>query len=151
MFHLFQAYFLGCTFDSFSTSWQDRSYVVILLIIAWLIPMLLIVRSHINILYLIKNSDVNIVLVSSTNSKASTSHASSEDKREAVEMESSQGGNNLPHVNQKVCRYNTERCIVLFSSILSLFAKIKQFFSTSRLKRKENLQRRCVSCCSCGS
>ena len=108
MFYLFQAYFLGCTFDSFSTSWKDRSYVIILLIIAWLIPMLLIVRSHINILYLIKNSDVNIVLVSSTNSKASTSHASSEDKREAVELESSQGGNNLPHVNQKVCRHITK-------------------------------------------
>ena len=108
MFHLFQAYFLGCTFDSFSTSWNDRSYVIILLIIAWFIPMLLIVRSHINILYLIKNSDVNIVLVSSSNSKVSTSHASSEDKREAVELESSQGGNNLPHVNQKVCRHNTK-------------------------------------------
>ena len=128
MFYLFQAYFLGCTFDSFSTSWKDRSYVIILLIIAWLIPMLLIVRSHINILYLIKNSDVNIVLVNSTNSKVSTSHASSEDKREAVELESSQVGNNLPHVNQKVCRYNTERCIVLFISILSLFPKIKQIF-----------------------
>ena len=108
MFYLFQAYFLGCTFDSFSTSWKDRSYVIILLIIAWFIPMLLIVRSHINILYLIKNSDVNIVLVNSTNSKVSTSHASSEDKREAVELESSQGGNNLPHVNQKVCRHDTK-------------------------------------------
>ena len=112
MFHLFQAYFLGCTFDSFSPSLKDRSYVIILLIIAWFIPMLLIVRSHINILYLIKNSDVNIVLVSSTNQQASTSHPSSEDQREAVELESSQGGNNLPHVNQKVCRYNTERCII---------------------------------------
>ena len=106
MFHLFQAYFLGCTFDSFSTSLKDRSYVIILLIIAWFIPMLLIVRSHINILYLIKNSDVNIVLVSSTNSKASTSLPSSDDKREVVKLESSQGGNNLPHVNQKVCRHN---------------------------------------------
>ena len=69
--------------------------------------MFLIIRSHISILYLIKNSDVNIVLVSSTNSNASTSHTGSEDKRETIELDASKCDNNLPHVTQKVCRPNT--------------------------------------------
>ena len=37
-----QAYMVGCSFDTFSKSWLDRSYIVWLILIAWLLPMAVI-------------------------------------------------------------------------------------------------------------
>ena len=29
---------MGCAFDSFSTSWRDRSYILVLMLLCWLLP-----------------------------------------------------------------------------------------------------------------
>ena len=33
-----KSYFMGCAFDSFSTSWRDRSYILALMILCLAIP-----------------------------------------------------------------------------------------------------------------
>ena len=38
----FQAYILGCSYDSFSTDWNDRSYIIILILLAWIMPLSLV-------------------------------------------------------------------------------------------------------------
>ena len=34
----FQAYILGCSFDSFDMGWEARSYIIVLIILAWILP-----------------------------------------------------------------------------------------------------------------
>ena len=34
----FQAYILGCSFDSFAPTWEARSYIIVLIILAWILP-----------------------------------------------------------------------------------------------------------------
>ena len=52
----FQSYFMGCAFDSFSTSWSDRSYVITLLVLAWLIPLVIICLSYVSIIFRVRIS-----------------------------------------------------------------------------------------------
>ena len=47
---------MGCAFDSFSTSWGDRSYVVVLLVIGWLIPLINVCISYYSIMFRVRNS-----------------------------------------------------------------------------------------------
>ena len=57
-----QSYLLGCAFDTFSSSWHDRSYVVTLLVLAWFIPLVIICVTHIGIINRVKNSDVKTII-----------------------------------------------------------------------------------------
>ena len=45
-----QSYFMGCVFDLFSTSLNTRSYVAVMFIIAWFIPLITITACYIGIL-----------------------------------------------------------------------------------------------------
>ena len=58
----FQAYFIGCSFDSFSQSWRDRSYVLTLLISAWLVPLIMIFLSDLGILHRIRNTNITLTV-----------------------------------------------------------------------------------------
>ena len=51
---------MGCSFDSFSTSWSDRSYVIVLVVLAWFSPLLIICLSYISIILRYLNSLHNI-------------------------------------------------------------------------------------------
>ena len=53
----FQAYFMGCAFDSFSTSWSDRSYVFTLLVLAWLIPLISNIVFYICMIHRVQTSN----------------------------------------------------------------------------------------------
>ena len=98
----FQSYLIGCTFDSFSTSWTDRSYIIMLLVVAWLIPLLSIILSHIGIFYRIKNSEVNIVLTNAPERRLASSSRMKQLKRLGTKSDMPNGGNILPHVTQRV-------------------------------------------------
>ena len=98
----FQSYLIGCTFDSFSTSWTDRSYIIVLLVVAWLIPLLSIILSHIGIFYRIKNSEVNIVLTNAPEKRLANSSRMKQLKRLRTNSDMPNGGNSLPHVTQRV-------------------------------------------------
>ena len=60
-FSTFQAYFIGCSFDSFSTSWKDRSYVITLMVIAWVIPLTILFLSHFSIVHSVRKSNVQVL------------------------------------------------------------------------------------------
>ena len=48
---------MGCAFDSFSTTWSDRSYILTLLVLAWLIPLVSNILFYIAMLHRVRNSD----------------------------------------------------------------------------------------------
>ena len=48
---------MGCAFDSFSTSWTDRSYVLTLLVLAWLIPLVSNIVFYVSMIYRVRTSD----------------------------------------------------------------------------------------------
>ena len=60
-FSTFQAYFIGCSFDSFSTSWKDRSYVITLMVMAWVIPLTILFLSHFSIVHSVRKSNVQVL------------------------------------------------------------------------------------------
>ena len=49
---------MGCAFDMHSTSWTDRSYVITLFVLCWLIPLIVIFVAYIAIIYRVKNTFV---------------------------------------------------------------------------------------------
>ena len=48
---------MGCAFDSFSTAWSDRSYILTLLVLAWLIPLVSNILFYTAMLHRVQNSD----------------------------------------------------------------------------------------------
>ena len=52
----FQSNLIGCIFDNFTPSLEARSYVIALLVIAWVIPMAIIVFSYVVILVSVRKS-----------------------------------------------------------------------------------------------
>ena len=115
----FQSYLIGCTFDSFSTSWTDRSYIIMLLVVAWLIPLLSIILSHIGIFYRIKNSEVNIVLTNAPEKRLASSSRMKQLKRLGTNSDMPSGGNSLPHVTHRV--YYKYTCQNLPYSVIFIF------------------------------
>ena len=49
---------MGCTFDCYSTTFNAMSYVITLLIIAWVIPLIFIVTAYIRIIQYVRKSFV---------------------------------------------------------------------------------------------
>ena len=49
---------MGCSFDSFSDSWSDRTYEYTLLVVAWIIPCLVIFISHLSIIRHVRKSNI---------------------------------------------------------------------------------------------
>ena len=54
-FFLSQAYLAGCSFDAFSTSWQSRSYIVTLVVVAWFLPMTCLCACYFRIFYSVRD------------------------------------------------------------------------------------------------
>ncbi len=55
-FYLFiQAFMLGCTFDLWSPPWSSRSYVLLLVLLAWAAPLALVTSSYLGIVGLVKD------------------------------------------------------------------------------------------------
>ena len=57
----FQAHLVGCVFDNFTPSFNARSYVVTLLIVAWIVPMTIIVACYAGILVSVRKSFIEFV------------------------------------------------------------------------------------------
>ena len=70
--------------------------------VAWLIPLLSIILSHIGIFYRIKNSEVNIVLTNAPEKRLASSSRMKQLKRLGTNSDMPNGGNSLPHVTQRV-------------------------------------------------
>ena len=98
----FQAYFIGCTFDSFSQSWHDRSYVLTLLVTAWLVPLFMIFLSDLGILHRIRTTNINITIERSK-SLASTD-SSKQDYRIDNGLNTLERKRNLPHDAKRVIK-----------------------------------------------
>ena len=60
---------MGCAFDMFSTSWNDRSYVVVLFILCWCIPLVIIFVAYVSIFSRVKKSNARNVGFSGTPNK----------------------------------------------------------------------------------
>ena len=56
-----KAYLMGCTFDSFSSSWNDRSYVLTMMVVAWLIPTAINVFCYVAIVNRVHHSDFKLI------------------------------------------------------------------------------------------
>ena len=51
-----QAYLLGCSFNSFDESWNARSYILILICLAWILPLFVISQRYCCIIYSVRNN-----------------------------------------------------------------------------------------------
>ena len=60
---------MGCAFDMFSTSWNARSYVVILFVLCWCIPLGVIFVAYISIFSRVRQSGARNVGLSGTPNK----------------------------------------------------------------------------------
>ena len=56
-----KAYLIGCTFDSFSNSWNDRSYVLTMMVVAWLVPTASNVFCYVAIVNRVHHSDFQLI------------------------------------------------------------------------------------------
>ena len=54
---------MGCAFDSFSSSWTDRSYVLTLLVLAWLIPLVSNIVFYVSMIYRVRTSDFQYYVI----------------------------------------------------------------------------------------
>ena len=54
---------MGCAFDMYSTSWNHRSYVLTLFILCWFVPLLMIFVAYFGIIYRVRHSVVNEILL----------------------------------------------------------------------------------------
>ena len=107
IFIALQSYFMGCSFDNFSTSWWDRSYVITLLILAWFIPLVIIFISHIGILYRVRHSNIKDLLIKKFSYGCSTEANTCGQKLELRRNTScrtsiSTEKSSLPHMLQRV-------------------------------------------------
>ena len=90
-----------------------------LLVVAWLIPLLSIILSHIGIFYRIKNSEVNIVLTNAPEKRLASSSRMKQLKRLGTNSDMPSGGNSLPHVTHRV--YYKYTCQNLPYSVIFIF------------------------------
>ena len=98
---------MGCSFDNFSTSWWDRSYVITLLILAWFIPLVIIFISHIGILYRVRHSNIKDMLIKKLSCALNSNGAHRRTLREAMlcsreSRSDSIDRDDLPHVIKRV-------------------------------------------------
>ena len=52
-----QAYMLGCSFNSFDRSWTARSYIIVLIFLAWVLPLFVISRRYYCIIHFVRNNN----------------------------------------------------------------------------------------------
>ena len=57
----YQSYLMGCAFNMYSQSWNDRSYGIFLFCYCWFIPLLIIFFSYMGIIYHTRSSRKRLV------------------------------------------------------------------------------------------
>ena len=113
-----QSYFIGCTFDSFSSSWNERSYTITLLVIAWLIPLIIVVSSHVGILYRIRHAEIKSVNIQKSFQRARNNRAMNREIGTQLSVNITPEKRILPHVSQRVS-WNS---IQTYSQIIKLLS-----------------------------
>lgn len=51
-----QAYLLGCSFDTYTPTWHSRSYILVLIVLAWMLPLGVIGSCYCQIFQSVKNN-----------------------------------------------------------------------------------------------
>ena len=113
---LFQAYLIGCSFDSFSSSWKDRTYVFTLLIIAWVVPLVIIFLTHLSILHHVRSANIRNLCIKKFPCRllrrCRCSHRNVIETGQ--ELNSCVNSNCLPRVIQRVCWTPTHIYIYIY-------------------------------------
>ena len=52
---MLQTYLIGCSFDAFTPSLSSRSYIVMLILVAWLLPLFLLFSSYAAIFWTVRS------------------------------------------------------------------------------------------------
>ena len=52
---------MGCAYDSFSPSWKDRSYILVLLVFFWLIPIVTMVFCYTAMINRVRKADLQYI------------------------------------------------------------------------------------------
>ena len=76
LIYIFQSYFMGCAFDMFSTSWTARSYVLVLFIVCWFIPLIVIIASYCGIIMRVRSPTVRKLRANSSTRRISKTNLS---------------------------------------------------------------------------
>ena len=72
---------MGCAFDLFSTSWTARSYVLVLFIVCWFIPLIVIITSYCGIIMRVRSPTVRKLRANSSTSRISKTNISGRSSR----------------------------------------------------------------------
>ena len=67
---------MGCAFDMFSTSWTARSYVLVLFIVCWFIPLIVIIASYCGIIMRVRSPTVRKLRANSSTRRISKTNLS---------------------------------------------------------------------------
>ena len=67
---------MGCAFDLFSTSWTARSYVLVLFIVCWFIPLIVIITSYCGIIMRVRSPTVRKLRANSSTRRISKTNIS---------------------------------------------------------------------------
>ena len=97
---------MGCTFDCFTNTWNSRSYLITLLIVAWVIPLIVILNSHLRIIMYLRKANIQSLLISNLpcRSRLHSNDVRHNEPRPSLDQEESSCGDNkcFPHVTQRV-------------------------------------------------
>ena len=103
-FLLFQSFYMGCTFDCFTATWNSRSYLITLLIVAWVIPLIVILNSHLRIIMYLRTANIQSLLISNLPCRSRLHSNTVRHNEQGLDQEESSCGDNkcFPHVTQRV-------------------------------------------------
>ena len=72
---------MGCAFDSFSTSWRDRSYIIVLMVLCWLLPSFHNLAGYIIMMKKLRKSNLFYIANNAPNARQHRSKLLSSTKR----------------------------------------------------------------------
>ena len=97
---------MGCTFDCFTATWNSRSYLITLLIIAWLIPLIIILNSHLRIICELRKLNIQNLFIKNLPCRSRPRFATNDEgnNEHGLDQEESSCGDNkcFPHLTQRV-------------------------------------------------
>ena len=103
-FFKFQSFYMGCTFDCFTDTWNSRSYLITLLIVAWVIPLIVILNSHLRIIMYLRTANIQSLFISNLPCRSRLHSNDVRHNEQGLDQEESSCGDNkcFPHVTQRV-------------------------------------------------
>ena len=95
---------MGCTFDCFTSTWNSRSYLITLLIVAWVIPLIVILNSHLRIIVYLRKANIQSLFISNLPCRSRLHSNDVRHNEQGLDQEESSCGDNkcFPHVTQRV-------------------------------------------------